>query len=404
MTRALTTRDNPPRVLFLDHSGFMGGGQHSLLGLLARLNVESRVVLLSHGPLVEKLRAIDVEVFVIKVSDGLISLGQETSLLKRLGAAAHLPGIVHRLAAHAKWADVVYVNSKKALLFGTLAAHLVRRPLVWHQRDAMHIPTTLPLRARLSESLLLFLLNQYAARVISVSQASADTLVASGGKGSLPVVVYNGLDPDPYASSVDPLAVRLKAGLPVNVPLVGCFGRLTELKGQALLLEALTRLPTVHVALVGGAIMGESGYEAELRRRAEQLGMAARVHFLGHREDVPALMRAVDVVVHCSTEFESFGRVIIEAMLSERPVVATKIGGVPELIEDGVTGLLVPPKAPAALAAALDRVLTDGALAARLASAGRKRAQRDFTLDRVVREVTRVIDEVVAKASCSSRG
>jgi len=396
-------KGNPPRVLFLNHSGLMGGAEHSLIELLTWLNVDSRVVLLSNGPMVEKLRAIDVDVFVIKGSEGLISFGRETPLLKRLTAAMHLPRTVRRLAAQAKWADVVYVNSKKALLFGALAACQVRRPLVWHQRDAMHVPSILPLRARLSESLLLFLLNHYAARVISVSRATADTLVAAGGKDSLPVVVYNGLDPGPYASPVDPLAVRLKAGLPVNAPLVGCFGRLTEGKGQALLLEALTRLPRVHVALVGGAIMGESGYEAELRRRAEQLGVAARVHFLGHREDVPALMRAVDVVVHCSTEFETFGRVIVEAMLSERPVVATKIGGVPELMEDGVNGLLVPPKDPAALAAALDRVLTDDALAARLASAGRERALRDFTLDRVVREVTRVINELIANASSSPR-
>jgi glycosyltransferase involved in cell wall biosynthesis len=86
-------------------------------------------------------------------------------------------------------------------------------------------------------------------------------------------------------------------------------------------------------------------------------------------------------------------------MLSERPVVATKIGGVPELVEDGVNGLLVPPKDPAALAAALDRVITDGALADRLAAAGRERALRSFTLDRVVREVAGLIHEVAAKTS-----
>lgn len=366
-----------------------------MLELLARLDVESRVVLLSHGPLVDRLRAIDVDVLVVQLSEGLLSIGKETPLIQRLWASVHLPRIVHRIAALARWADLIYVNSKKALLFGVLAARMAQRPVVWHQRDAMPGPGTLPLRARLSERVLIGLLNRYAARVISVSRASADSFVVAGGKADLPVVIYNGLDPAPYALPVDPVAVRRAAGLPENVPLVGCFGRLTEWKGQAVLLDALTRLPGVHVALVGGAIFGESGYEAALRRQAERLGVAQRVHFLGHRADVPVLMRAVDVVAHTSIEFEPFGRVIVEGMLCERPVVATKTGGVPELVEDGVTGLLVPPKAPAALAAALDRVLTDRALAARLASAGRERALRDFTLDRVVREVAGVIDEIV---------
>ena len=392
-------RGNRLRVLFLNHVGVMGGAEHSLLDLLARLDAESRVVLLSHGPLVEKLRALDVGVLVLKGSDGLISLGKETSFLKRLGAARHLPRIVHRLAAQTKWADVIYVNSKKALLFGALASQLVRRPLIWHQRDAMHVPSSLPLRGYLSERMLLLLLNRYAARIISVSQAAADTFVAAGGRDDLPVVIYNGLDPAAYPSSEDPAVLRIKAGLPVNVPLVGCFGRLTEWKGQAVILEALARLPTVHVALVGGAILGESDYEAALRLKAEQLGLAKRVHFLGHREDVPALMRAVDVVVHPSIEFDPCPRVVLEALHSARPLVATATGGVPELVEAGVTGLLVPPKDSKALALALECVLRDPVLAAQLASAGRERALRDFTLDRVVSQVSGVINEVVTKTN-----
>jgi glycosyltransferase involved in cell wall biosynthesis len=341
----------------------------------------------------------DVHVSVIRGNNGLLSLAKETPLPKRLWAAVDLPRIVHRTAAQAKWADVVYVNSKKALLFGIFAARMVQRPVIWHQRDAMDVPSTLSLRARLSESMLVGLLNRYAARVISVSQATADSFVAAGGRADLPVVIHNGVDPAPYLAPLDPVAVRLGAGLPANVPLVGCFGRLTEWKGQAVLLDALARLPGVHAALVGGPLFGESSYEAALRRQAERLGVAKRVHFLGHRDDVAALMRAMDVVVHTSTKFEPFGRVIVEGMLSERPVVATKIGGVPELVEDGVNGLLVPPKDPAALAAALDRVITDGALADRLAAAGRERALRSFTLDRVVREVAGLIHEVAAKTS-----
>ena len=122
-----------------------------------------------------------------------------------------------------------------------------------------------------------------------------------------------------------------------------------------------------------------------------------RVHFLGFREDVPTLMQAVDVVAHTSIEFEPCARVIVEGMLSERPVVATAVGGVPELVEDGVSGLLVPPGDAQALASALQRVLNDTTLAARLAAAGHARALERFTLDRMGREVERVIREVALR-------
>ncbi len=263
----------------------------------------------------------------------------------------------------------------------------------------MRVRRTLRFRARLSEGLLVRLLNCYAAWVISVSRASADTLIAAGGRPDLPVVIHNGLDPARYARSVDPVAVRKATGLPLDAPLIGCFGRLTEWKGQSVLIDALARMPQAHAVLVGGAIFGESGYEATLRALIERRGLARRVHFLGHRDDVPTLMRTVDVVAHTSVDFESFGRVIVEGMLSERPVVATAVGGVPELVEDGVSGLLVPPKDAVALAAALEWVLGDRALAARLAAAGRERAMREFTLDRVVQEVEAVIREVACGRS-----
>lgn len=385
------------RVLFIDHSGAVGGGQLLLMDLTRLLPVRSEVVFLSPGPLVGRL-ASGVHAVSLEGGEALVSLGKETGMLSRLWASRRLPGVIRRLACAAKQAHVVYANSKKALLFAALAARKARRPLIWHQHDEMRLPRTLPLRARLSEGLLITLLNRYATRVISVSRASADTLIAAGGRADLPVVIYNGLDPARYAQPVDRATLRRDLGLPVDAPIVGCFGRLTEWKGQSVLIEALTRLPRAHAILVGGAIFGESGYEAALRAQVERLGLTQRVHFLGHREDVPALMQVVDIVVHTSTGFEPFGLVIVEGMMSERPVIATAVGGVPELIEDGVSGLLVPPREAIALANALERVLMDHDLARRLAMAGRQRALRDFTLDQMLRGVEREVREIGGSA------
>ena len=215
----------------------------------------SRVILLSPGPLAARLQKIGIDVSIIENVGDLISLAKETSLLVRLCALRHLPGILAVLTDKAEWGDVIYVNSKKALIFGALVSRKLQRHLIWHQHDVIHVPRKLPLRGRLSEMLFVYLLNRYASRVICVSQACADTLIAAGGRQALTVVIHNGLDPERYGRSVDRAGVRRGAGLPEDVSLIGCFGRLTKIKGQRVLLEALQQLPNAHARVCwGGAL------------------------------------------------------------------------------------------------------------------------------------------------------
>ncbi len=379
-----------PRVLFVNHAGEMGGAEHSLLALVRLLPVEARVVVFSSGPLVERLRKIGITVELLEGGERLISLGAEATALTRLRGLIFLPGLLRRLAQRARTCDVVYVNTKKAVLVAALAARFAHRPLIWHQRDAMQRPADLSWRGGLSERLIVGLLNASACRIISVSRACADAFVGAGGRPTLPAVVHNGLEkvtPGYLSTS------RNNLGLPEGAPLLGCFGRLTAGKGQADLIDALADIPEAHLALVGLSLFGGKQIENDLRQRASALG--GRVHFLGHRDDVPLLMTAMDVVIHPSSEFDSCPRVVLEAMHAGRPLVATDVGGVPELIEDGVTGLLVPPKNPPALAAAIRRLLADPDEACELAAAGQQRAREHFTLDRVVADVAREIEYCV---------
>ncbi|HGG59603.1 MAG TPA: glycosyltransferase family 1 protein [Gammaproteobacteria bacterium] len=379
---------NPrPRILFINHSGEMGGAEHSLLALARRLPVEAHVVVFSPGPLIERLREAGIAVERLEGAERLISLGAETTVATRLRGLLSLPGLLWRLVRRARASDLVYVNTKKAVLIAALAARLARRPLIWHQRDAMRRPGELTWRDGLSERLIVGLLNASACRIISVSRACADAFIAAGGQSSLPVVVHNGLDEKP---SGNPSPPRSNNGLPEGAPLLGCFGRLTEGKGQADLIDALAEIPEAHLALVGSPLFGGQQIENDLRRRASALG--GRIHFLGHRDDAPSLMKTMDVVVHPSSEFDSCPRVVLEALHAGRPVVATTVGGVPELIEDGVTGLLVPPKNPSSLAVAIRRLLANPEEARKLGAAGQRRAREHFALDRVVADVTREID------------
>jgi len=163
------------------------------------------------------------------------------------------------------------------------------------------------------------------------------------------------------------------------------------------LLDAVARMPAVHALVAGGALFsGEAPYEAELRGRAELPAYAGRVHMLGARDDVPRLISACDVVVHASVLAEPFGRVLVEAMLAGRPVVATDAGGVPEVVTDGETGVLVPPGDARALGVALEALRRDPARVASLARRGAVHARQRFSRDAMLAGVRRVIDEVAA--------
>ncbi|MBW4089598.1 MAG: glycosyltransferase family 4 protein [Proteobacteria bacterium] len=175
-------------------------------------------------------------------------------------------------------------------------------------------------------------------------------------------VIPRGIDPavfDPAAVSGARLArLALAWELPDHAPVVMLPGRLTGWKGQTVLISALALLArTDAVGVLVGSDQGRAGYAAGLRRQAEALGVAGRLRLVGECADMPAAMLLADVVVHASTAPEAFGRVVIEAQAMGRPVIAADLGGPVETVAAGVTGWLVKPGDPAALAAAIDTVL-----------------------------------------------
>jgi glycosyltransferase involved in cell wall biosynthesis len=181
--------------------------------------------------------------------------------------------------------------------------------------------------------------------------------------------------------------------VPSSSPLVLSIGRFVAEKGHRHLLEAAARIertrPGVHWVLVGAGEL-----EAALPREAQALGLASQVHFTGWRDDVPDVLAVADVFVLPSVN-EGFGRVVVEAMAMARPVVATAVGGVPEIVRDGETGVLVPASDPRALADTVRSLLDDPARAARLGAAGRACAESRFSLTAHVDAVERVYTEVL---------
>jgi glycosyltransferase involved in cell wall biosynthesis len=381
-------------VLFVDHTGVFGGGQHSLLDIAEANRETGAVALLEDGPFAAALEGRGVR--VLRIGGGAALHGvKKSSVMPGAGALVAVVRLARTVARVARAYDLLYANSPKSFLVAALAGAIARRPVVWHLRDILgqgHFSAP-------NVRVMIAAANRRAVRVVANSRATADAFVAAGGNPSLVTVVHNGIDPAPF----DALApstrreVRAALGIPADAFVAGCFSRLHPWKGQEVFLDAVARMPEVHALVVGGALFsGEAPYEAELRARIELPALAGRVHMLGARDDVPRLLAACDVVVHASVLAEPFGRVIVEAMLASRPVIATRTGGVPEVVTDGETGVLVPPGDARTLGEALEALRRDSVRSATLARRGAAPARACFSRDAILAGVRRVIDEVAA--------
>jgi glycosyltransferase involved in cell wall biosynthesis len=378
--------------VFLDQSGQLGGAELFLADLAQACARWSRVVLLEDGPFVSVLRERGASVETISLPSEAKRVSKHAGISSMLQATPQLLAFYREVRQHLEAADLIYCNTPKAIVLGGLVASLSRRNLVVHLHDLLtdeHFsPTTLKV---------LQFFARRAGLVIANSQATAEAFRATGGRRSVVEVIYNGFDPSHFARPADfsKKALRAKLGLPSGL-MFGIFGRLTRWKGQHVALEALRSLPGVHLAMVGDALFTEDdrSYRDELSRIAMEAGLEGRVHFLGFQSEVTPLLQAMDVVAHCSVAAEPFGRVIVEAMLAGTPVVATRGGGVDEIVTDGENGYLVPPADPAALALAVGRIMQNPELAAKLTSAALASATERFAMEKTVGRICQLLRDV----------
>lgn len=343
------------KVMLVSPSGVPGGAERALAGLargLPEYGIEPVAVLLQDGPLRSWLTDVGCPVTVI-----------DAGRTRQLGRTALT---VRRLAAIARGADVVISNQSKGHVYGGAAARLAGRPAVWWQQGT-------PERSRIEMTAAVI---PSAAVVCSGRDAErAQQRITPRRRID---VIHLGIEVDAVAGRAGSgAAIRRALGWQDN-PVVGIVGRLQPWKGQETFLRAAAQVaathPEVGFAVVGGAVLGwEGDYPDQLRRLAEDLGIGDRVHFAGHQSDVYPWFDAMDVVVHAS-HGEPFGLVLVEAMALGKPLVATAAGGPLEIVEDGVSGLLVPPGDVQSLAVAVGRILADDELSQSLAVSARKRA------------------------------
>jgi len=367
----------PVRLLLVNPSGARGGAEESLLEFLTRCDtsrVDPLVACLADGPYVDDLEAAGVRVARLRA--------------QRLRYVWMWALTVRRISRLARDADVVLSWQVKGNYYGTPAARLARRPCAWWDHGIR------PARGEAR-----YLIDNRLPRSVRADLVVTSS-AASAARHHPSRVILPGIPLEPYASP-DRAAARTLLGLDDGVPAIGIVGRLQPWKGQHVFLRAAARILATHPAarffVIGDAVGGFSAeYPAELRRLAGELGIAEAVTFTGHRADIPALLPGLDVFVLASFD-EPFGLVNVEAMAAGVPVVATRAGGVPEIVDDGETGLLVPVEDDAAIAAAVGRLLAGPAFAGTIAKAGRARAFERFDIARYVEEITGLVEDLAGR-------
>jgi len=286
-----------------------------------------------------------------------------------------------RIAAIAREvkADVIHTHLSTAGLWGSVAGKIAGIPTVAHVH-AMNSKFCY----------------QFAGRVVTCSIGVKEHLVSQGMPAETIAVAYNGIDMRRFEALTDKTVMRRELDLPLHVPVIGCVAHLSEKKGQKFLLQAVSMLNTTHPDL-HCLLVGEGDMADELRRLADELGIGERVHLLGFRRDATSIMNVMDIAILPSIAKEGLGLVLVEAALLNKPAIASNAPGIDEALEDGVSGILVPPGNPEQLASALERLLSDRELCTRMGTAGCRRALEMFTIAAMTDAVEAVYDEVISK-------
>jgi glycosyltransferase involved in cell wall biosynthesis len=383
----------PLRVLYIHNSADVYGASRSLFRLVQRLDrrrFTPLVVLPERGPLADRLRAAEVEV-VVHPRLSVITRAAFGSW-RLLGFLLHFPCSVIFLWRLMRRQRVGLAHTNTGVMpSGALAARLAGVPHLWHIRDwFQEFKWAWRPYARYICAL--------SSKVIAVSEAIAGQFPSRDKV----IVLHNGFALEEFQApqAQHRQAFRERFGLGDHF-VAGCVGRIKfQRKGQEVLVRAMHLLKqrgrTARCLIVGSPFPGNESHLAALQDLVRELCLEGSVLLTGEVADPRPAYAAMDVLVLPSAQPEPFGGVVMEAMAMRLPVIATAIGGSLDQVAEGVTGFLVPPNDPAALAARLEMLMDDPALRARMGQAGPERIARHFSLDQMMERVERLYEETIS--------
>jgi glycosyltransferase involved in cell wall biosynthesis len=376
-------------ILYINQTAKMSGAEHSLLSLIEKLDRErfNPIILLpENGILEKKAKELGIETIVFPY---LIKFGEGYRPWKLPKILMAVLGIVKLIKR--KNIDIVHSNSPRAGFLGGLCAKLSKVASVIHVRDIHLSP--------FSNSLKAFILDILSDKIIAVSGATMLSIIEKRTYLERKTrVIYNGID----LKKIDSITfkdIRKELGLSEEELVMGSIGIIHPAKGHETLLRSVPivkeKFPSLKVLIIGESfIEKERRYKDFLLNLTIELGISNDVIFTGWREDVLDLLKAMDIFVLPSIYPEPFPRTLLEASALKKPIVATKVGGVMEIVKDGHTGVLVSPSNHYELASAIISLLENRDKAEELAVNARKFLEGNFTIEKHVREITNLYLEL----------
>ena len=348
-------------ILYMECRGDLsGGGQISLWNLIKRLDrnkFEPVVVCPCRGSLTENLINLGIKIEIIplptlRVPNPFLFFSTLNKLRK----------IVKKYKI-----DLIHSNASRPTVYGGIISKLLKIPLIWQARIIE------------SEGLYDKFLAGFCEKIIAVSDAVEKRFAWLRKKDKI-ILIYNGVDTEEFNPQISPASIRREFKLATDAPIAGTIGNLISGKGQEYFIRAAAEVAK-NITNVLFFIVGDGEDREQLEELADALGLREKVVFTGNRSDIPQLIAAIDIIVQPSVYPESFGRVIIEGMATGKPVIATNQGGVPEIIEDGISGILIPPKNSPLMAKAIIDLIINREKAGRIGLAARKKVKEKFSIE-----------------------
>lgn len=345
----------------------------SMRGMDRRL-FDTELLCAPGGPLIDLVRNWGMKVRTLK------ALVQPLNPLKDLLALIHMTIFLKHNPYH-----IVHTHNSKAGFLGRLAAKLAGIPVIVHTVHGFAFHAQEPSWRQLLFRSLERLASRWCDKMIFISQPLIDWGLREGvAPEKKTIKIYSGIELDRFRPVPEKEKERLrkKWGISRDDTVIGFVSKLWEGKGHLNLIEAFKRIKQ-EIENAKLVIVGEGYLYAQLVRRVERLGLKDSVLFTGFQSDVPDIIATFDVAV-LPSHFEGMGRVLLEAMAMEKPVVASRVGGIPDLVEHGINGFLVAPGDVNGLAEALIKTLNDKGLAEKMGKAGRKMISEKFSADHMV--------------------
>jgi glycosyltransferase involved in cell wall biosynthesis len=398
---------SPQNILVVHNNNDLYGAEKVLLELLSRLDRRRFVPIVVLPTDTRHIKRLSPELAKLNIECCFIPLGvlrrKYFKLQKLPRFSFELLAGVRQLVRLIRKRNIALVHTNtNTILASPLAARLTRVPHVWSIHELMVEPATV-------RSALHYLIPRFSTRVVTVSQAVRDHMLKDAAKFAGRFTFVRGaIDVEPFLNAKGRARVRAEWGVREGEVLIGMAGRVTRWKGQSIFVQAAKLIAEQHAeakfAAVGGVFDTERFYMDRFRKEVRDAGLENKLTINDFRADMPDVFAAFDVFVLPSILPEPFGLVVIEAMASGKPVVATAPGGPSETVVDGETGFLVPPSDASAMVQALEVLLADPQRRVSMGDAGRRRACEMFSLPRYVTEFEELYETVLKETVVAAPG